>query len=124
MVRPALIDGSELRAQFAAFKGCMRTMVPIIMARHKASVDLCNAKLAAAKEDGRTRTGMLKYSGKSEATMLWKAIIDSPAYCEHITTLIKLAQISHVSIAGGVQVEQLFSNLVFIKNDLRSCLQP
>jgi hypothetical protein len=41
-----------------------------------------------------------------------------------ISAWIKLAQISHVSIGGGVQVEQLFSYLTFIKDDLRSCLKP
>ncbi len=33
-----------------------------------------------------------------------------------------MAKLSHVNIGGGVQVEQLFSNLTLIKNDLRSCL--
>jgi hypothetical protein len=102
----------------------MRFMVPTIVARHAAAVAECDDNIAAAQADGYVRTGGMKYTGVSAATMLWAAILADPTYREQISGWIKLAQISHVSIGGGVQVEQLFSYLTFIKNDLRSCLKP
>ena len=56
--------------------------------------------------------------------MLWASIHDNPTYRQQISTWLKVAKISHVSIGGGMQVEQLFSYLTFVKDDLRSCLEP
>ena len=102
----------------------MRLMVPTIVARHAAAVAEGNAKIAAAKADGFVRIGNMKFKGVSAASMLWATVNADPTYRQQISEWIKLAKISHDSIGGGVQVEQLFSYLTFIKNDLRSCLKP
>ena len=100
----------------------MRLMVPTVTARHHAAVAKCNASIALAKEQGRLRTGNMKYEGPSVATMLWASINNNSTYRQQIGAWLKVAKISHVSIGGGVQVEQLFSYLTFIKDDLRSRL--
>ena len=120
----AVIDDGELISQFPAFKVIMRLMVPTVSARHQAAIAACNADVAADKAAGWERTGKKKYDGTSVATMLWATINDNSSYRQQISAWIRMAKISRVSVGGGVQVEQLFSYLTFIKNDLRSCLQP
>ena len=60
-------------------------------------------------EKTRSKQLMLRDQGNwSAASMLWATVNADPTYRQQISEWIKLAKISHVSIGGGVQVEQLF----------------
>lgn len=103
-----LLSTTALKGEIGAFKQLMQVASGPFMKRHAAA---CRAAEQAKQP-----------APAAAVSQFWKEQGSKPAYITAIPTYIKLAQIALVMVGGSVQDERAFSNLTFIKNDLRSCL--